>query len=389
MALPDALPYFPRPELLERSIRLLLSGSNVTLFAPRRQGKTLFVRHELLPAAHEAGWFAARVDLWRNRADPALGLVEGLESIAHATAKTKRGVLGTPMTLKKVRTQLHSPGVEIEGEWTPAVGLPQPTASLENRLADALHLIVNRADHTLLALDEFQALATPGLDNFVAAFRTVLQDLEGSLSVFFTGSSRIGLNRLFVRAGAPLLRSATSVALDELGPKFVDSRADYLAEIAGLEVDRDQLKVLFETRLFRTPQFLNELVRIMLSTGETDVPRAFAAWVEKLRVEEYAEVLSELQDLDLGLVCWLAMSGSKSVYSIEARQGMANFLGVAKPPTTGKIQSAVRRLTNRHVVEPISEGSYELADQGLQILLNEISGEKGWNFDPPASGDGQ
>jgi hypothetical protein len=63
---------------------MLVAGSNITLFAPRRQGKTQFVIHELLPGARELGWFAARIDLWRNRDDPALGLVEGLEAIAAA-----------------------------------------------------------------------------------------------------------------------------------------------------------------------------------------------------------------------------------------------------------------------------------------------------------------
>ena len=62
---------FPRPELLESMIRLLGSGSNVTLFARRRSGKTMFLREELMPALSELGWFVARVDLWRNRGNPA------------------------------------------------------------------------------------------------------------------------------------------------------------------------------------------------------------------------------------------------------------------------------------------------------------------------------
>ena len=195
MSLQTTLPYFARPELLESVTRLLLSGANVTLFAPRRHGKTSFVRHDLLPALHEAGWFAARVDLWRNRDNPELGLVEGLEAVAYATPP--RSSLMRPMNLSSLRASFKVPGVDIQGNWSPATGAtPHPEASLENRLANALHLIAERGTHSLIALDEFQALAGKSSDNFVAAFRTALQDVEGRLSVFFTGSSRDGLMRL-------------------------------------------------------------------------------------------------------------------------------------------------------------------------------------------------
>lgn len=374
MALPDPLPYFPRPDLLASILRLLLSGTNVTLFAPRRHGKTQFVKHELLPALHEAGWFAARVDLWRNRSNPILGLVEGLEAVA-AAAKPKRSALSRKFDLKAIRAKFKTPGVDIEGEWVPAV--PSATASgasLENRMAAALHAISGRGEHALLALDEFQALAVAGADNFVASFRTVLQDLEGSLSVIFTGSSRDGLNRMFQRAKAPLFRSATALSLPVMGDAFVDSRADYLADVTGLQVDRSQLKLLYP-RLCNTPLFLNEVVREMLTSGDPDVPRAFSGWLDNKRQEEYSEEILGLSDLEFGVVVWLATSGEDSVYESEARTAMQEFLGLSVELPISKVQTAIRRLTGAGIVDPTgAKGSYELADQGLQIVLREIKG---------------
>ncbi len=373
MALPDRLPYFPRPDLLQSILRLLLSGANVTLFAPRRHGKTQFVRNELLPNVHESGWFAARVDLWRNRKEPAKGLVEGLEAIAYAEKKT--GVLGTKLNLKSVRTKFQLPGVDIEGEWVPSSETPTiPDANLENRLANALHRIADHGQHALLALDEFQALAEPGNENFIAAFRTVLQDLEDRLSVIFTGSSRDGLNRLFQRAKAPLFRSAESVALPNLGDDFVDSRADYLADVASLTVDRDALKLLFP-RLRYTPQFLNEIVRDMLVAGDADVDAAHRRWLEGMRHGEYADLIDGLGDDDLAVVLWLATSGESSVYTAEARKVMGGFMVTGGEPSASRVQSAVRRLIQAGTVDPMGvHGSYELADQGFQIVLSELVG---------------
>lgn len=376
MALADKLPYFPRPALLRKVLRPLVSGANVTLFAPRRHGKTLFVREELLPAAAEHGWFAARVDLWRNREHPALGMVEGLEAVAYARQTASQPFWARRMDLKKLRASLKTPGVDIEGHWEPAADLPPPLAgaTLENRLANALQLISRHGSHALLALDEFQSLAHAD-ENLIAAFRTALQDLEGSLSVVFTGSSREGLNRLFRRANAPLFRSAIPIQLDPMRDDFVESRADYLADIADLTVDRDQLKLLFE-RLLRTPHFLNEIVFGMLVSGDADVAVAMKAWLQDKSENEYPQVLGNLKPLDLAMVNWLAESGEESVYSARAREHMQAFLGIDTPPGTPVVQTCIRRLTKLGVVDPTgTTGGYQLADPGMQIMLRELAAE--------------
>lgn len=369
MSLPTPLPYFPRPELLAEVTRLLISGSNVTLFAPRRQGKTWFVRYELLPALHEAGWFAARVDLWRNRDNPCLGLVEGLEAIAYARPQSS-GWFTKPLTLKSLRGSFNAAGVEIEGQWEPTEVPPAPEASLENRLANALRLISQKSVHSVLALDQFQSLSESGAENFVAAFRTALQDLEGALSVVFTGSSREGLTRLFSRSKAPLFRSASSVTLPRLGDDFVESRADYLFDVGGLEVDRDELKQLFRTLCY-VPLFLNEIVRWMLVKGSASVGDAKEAWMTAKKGEEYAELFQKLSDMDLAIIMWLARSGEKSVYTEEARSTIGMMLD--QPPIAAhKIQTRIRQLTRKQILEPTgATGQYEIADQGLQIILGE------------------
>jgi len=367
--LPTALPYFPRPQLLESVLKLLMSGANVTLFAPRRHGKTWFVRYELLPALHEAGWFAGRVDLWRNRDNPALGLVEGLEALAYASPKSVLPSIRS-LTIRSVRSTFKLPGVDIEGEWVPSTGHVTPEGTLENRLANALQMIASKGGHAVLALDEFQALADKSSDNFVAAFRTALQDLEGGLSVIFTGSSRLGLTNLFKRAKAPLFRSAEAVTLPHLGDDFVDSRADYLRDIAGIEVDRGLLKNIFP-KLCHTPLFINEIVRNILVSGSPDVVAALAQWVEAKKSEEYSELLDRLSDLDLAVIVWLTMSGQTSVYTEEAREFMKLQMGVEKRPEYHQIQTSMRRLTAAQIVEPTgTNGGYEIADQGFQVVLS-------------------
>lgn len=374
MSLTDRLPYYPRENLLESVLRMIIAGANVTLFAPRRQGKTQFVKHELLPAAHEQGWFAARVDLWRNREHPALGLVEALESLA--AAERWPGPLRAPLRLAKVKTRLKLPGVEIEGEWEPGTPPAVPAdASLETRLAQALHAIAGKAGHALLVLDEFQALAAVDTDNFIAAFRTVMQDLEGRMTFFYTGSSRAALNDMFRKAKAPLFQSAQPMQLPPLDRGFVQSRAEYLERVAGHEVNVDELERVF-LALDSTPLFLNEIVLDMLAQNSADIPAAVRRWLEDKRDNQFADKLAAMRALDTAVALWLATPGERSVYTAEARTWMQEFLeGADVSVETPAVQTAVRRLVRANVIEPTgATGEYEFADRAFLVFLRELRG---------------
>lgn len=355
-------------------MRMLVAGSNITLFAPRRQGKTQFVRHELLPAAREFGWLAARVDLWRNRAHPELGLVEGLEALA---AAQRTSAMRKSLRLTKVKAAAKVAGVELGGEWElVAPPVPAAEATLENRLASALHALAAKADHTILVLDEFQALAKSKQPNFIAAFRTAAQDLEGRLTLFYTGSSRADLNAMFRKSKAPLFQSAQPLQLPDLGRGFVQSRADYLMDVADLEIDVDALERVF-LAIDSTPLFLNEIVVDMLAANSTDMPAAIVRWLEDKRENEFEARFNALRKLDVAVALWLATPGERSVYTAEARLFYAQSLASSERlrMDTPDIQNAVRRLTKAEVIEPTgATGEYEHVDRGFLIFLRELRG---------------
>jgi hypothetical protein len=65
---------------------------STTIFAPRRTGKTVFLRKDLTPAAEAAGFTVAYVDLWQTRLNPGIAIVRGLED----GLKTKTIISKTP-----------------------------------------------------------------------------------------------------------------------------------------------------------------------------------------------------------------------------------------------------------------------------------------------------
>ena len=365
------LPYFPRPSLLESVLKIYLSGlkQGVTLFAPRRQGKTLFVKNELIPAGAEAGWRVIYLDLWARRSHPELALVEGLE------AELER-LLGRRYKLTKVNAKAKTPVGEVGGEAEPVAAVPADPV-YENRLTAALETLVADSDGiTLLVLDEFQALASANSTDFVAAFRTALQRHQGKLLVFYTGSSREALNEMFRRQKAPLFESAYSLTLPDLERDFVVDRAQFLFDRTGLQVDVDALDAAF-VRLGRSPEYLNAIIINLMIGGHTDVEAAMHTWVESQREEGVIAQLHDFNACDRAVLRLLAQPEHPKAFSQDAVRFVKERLQDGKPVTTGRIQSSIRRLSRRHLVSPTGDyGDYEIEDRGLLVWLCEADEQK-------------
>ncbi|KZC41127.1 hypothetical protein RHOFW510R12_00685 [Rhodanobacter sp. FW510-R12] len=363
---PISLPYFPRTGLLEDVARVYQSGlkQGITLFAPRRQGKTSFVKHELLPYARETlGWQVIYIDLWARRDAPDLALVEGLE----AELERRNSGWRRKLKLAKVKARAKAPGADVEATMVP-VGY-EADDTLEGRLARALAAVVNGRP-TLLVLDEVQALVGVQRDNFVSAFRTALLAQTGMLFAFYTGSSREGLNRLFRVQKAPLFESAMPLQLPPLGPDFVEDRIEFLSERTAKRVDRTAMLEAFDA-LGRTPEYLNELVLQLIIANDADVPKALAAW-RAAREEAGAYIgLDGLRDLDRAVLALLAQPKHPSIYSADGVEFMSRYLG-GREVKTSSVQGSVRKLAKRAMVAPTGRhGDYEIEDPVLLLQLRE------------------
>lgn len=361
-----SLPYFPRTGLLEDVSRVYGSGlkQGVTLFAPRRQGKTSFVKHELLPYARETlGWQTIYIDLWARRDVPDLALVEGLE----AELERRHSGWRRRLKLAKVKARAKAPGADVEATMVP-VGYEADDA-LEGRLARALAAVVDDKP-TLLVLDEVQALVGVKRENFVSAFRTALQAHTGTLFAFYTGSSRDGLNQLFRVQRAPLFESAMPLPLPPLGEDFVDDRIEFLAERTAKRVDRAAMLEAFEA-LGGTPEYLNELVLQLIIANDGDVPKALAAW-RAAREEAGTHVgLDGLRDVDLAVLALLAKPKHPSIYSADGLEFMSKRLG-GREVKASSVQGSVRKLAKRGMVAPTGRhGDYEIEDPVLLLQLRE------------------
>lgn len=363
MSLTERLPYYPRSNLIDQVWRVYDSRltNAVTLFAPRRQGKTMFVRNELLPSAEARRMGACYLDLWQRRDRPELALTEGLEAAAAQRRPRKWQLTGVEGSLGAGPAKVSATGKPEQRE---------PEAVIENRMRAALEALIPKKGGLLLVLDEFQALAGTQNESFVAALRAVIQEHADRLCVFYTGSSRHALNTMFRRQRAPLFASAHALRLPPMGDDFVADRVAFLERRIGKRVDAAAMSEVFR-QLRYTPAFLNAVVLNILVSADPDVLGAYHQWLDAQRAEGASDFIGELRDLDLAILRIIVDPARPPIFGKDSVAAITKRIG--RRVTTGQIQTAIERLSKNHVIAPTGEpGGYEVDDPALHVYLFEI-----------------
>lgn len=358
-ALPE-LPYFPRSPLDETCLGHLGMNKGVSMFAPRRRGKTSFVVNELLPAAEHHGYRTVYVDLWERQPAPGLAITEALEAIG--------GKHRYQVASAKVQAKLKAPFLEAGGE---VVGKPVPAkpSDLLRRLKTAMAGLSSRHDW-LIVIDEFQALAHSPVDGFIAALRTGFQ-AHPRVKMFLTGSSRRGLSNMLTSQRSPFLGMAMPVDLPELDRTFITARCGDIKNLSGRTMDPDALMAVFE-RILRVPEYLNQIVSIILVEGRYDAEEAYQRWTSVLGQGEAANLWVTLSELDRKVLTLLAHDPGAKVFTESTRKWLGAQLK-GELVSSSRVQGVVKRFTRSGYLQPGQDpGEYELANDELRLFVTQF-----------------
>ena len=214
---------FRRPELavdFAQSLEgkgLIDSSSGLFLAAPRRTGKSTFLREELIPEVTKRGWISVYVDLWADISrDPALLIADALKvEIARHEGAFKK-------VLKKVglsKIKVAGAQFELDNLGTPAgLTLSDALTYLSEATHKSIVLIIDEAQHALNSTAGVNAMFA------VKAARDRLNQRAGDarLYLILTGSHRDKLAHLVLKKDQPFFGGqVTSFPL--LGRGFTDA----------------------------------------------------------------------------------------------------------------------------------------------------------------------
>lgn len=360
--------HFRRDRLAEQVLGTLARGpaQALSLFAPRRAGKTEFLVQDLAPHAEAQGHRVIYASFWEAPLSPLAVLLHALEKSRERGGLADRIRTSAWRVAPKLKLSASVPGTgtgaEAEIDLTRLKG--EPPTNLLLHMDDLLGRVARTRRPTILLLDEVQELARSRSNaSLVAALRTSLDKRRDGLRAVFTGSSRAGLAAMFSNREAPFFHFATPIDLPALDRPFVDHLVTVFRRTANRTLDSDEMLDAFD-RLHRNPYFFRLLVQTMLYDPEHTVSSAVEHVRERISADlGYPEAWLTLTPIQRETVRALAM-GAARPFSRNFREALGAALG-DEAPTAARIQAALRRLERLGIADT-ARGRWEIADPGFR-----------------------
>lgn len=348
------------------------SGSGLFLAAPRRTGKSTFVREDLRPALEASGAIVIYVDLWEDRkADPGDVIISAVRTelakregvmarLAKSSAMDKVAVGGLSFSLDRVGL-------------AKGISLSAALSALSDETQQIIALVIDEAQHAITSEAGADALF---------ALKAARDELNSSrhhgLRIVATGSNRDKLAMLRSSKdqaffGAPL------VAFPPLGTSYIDW---FIAHLDfAKELDAAAVYEWFRQAAFR-PEVLGAAVDALVYDLQTE-PGQYAKRLEEL-VHEQIEasnndalrVVHSLTPLQSAVLRVMASAGAN--YAPFEQATMDRYravLAATAPdykvePDPGNVQQVLNALQEKTLVWRAARGVYALEDTFLAGLMD-------------------
>lgn len=354
--------YFPRTALAEKLLISLKDGitNALTLFAPRRMGKTQFLIRDIKPKAEKMGFnvfYFSFMDQIGDNIQTAFNhaLIEFLTKTAKGTSKLFD-------TLKNIK------GLDVLGVGFELEDKQEAEFISINRIIS--ELAEKSEKPVLMLLDEVQELARiKGTEAMIKSLRTGLDINQNRIKVIFTGSSTNGLRAMFNDNKAPFFHFAHALDFPNLGREFTDFLADVYHRRTQNQIDKEKFYRVFQ-RFHYTPLYLRAITQDMILNPDLTLEQAAQYRAEQM--EEHSESgqlwqsLSELERLILLTI----LNGSTNLYSKETRQEIANKLGI-EVISSSVLQGKLRKLERNEVVTRAADNTLKLNNPHFETWIRE------------------
>lgn len=351
--------------------RGLVDGrSGLFLAAPRRTGKSTFLREDLVPAMQARNWVTVYVDLWADKSkDPAL-LISAAVKAKIATYAGIVAKLAKSAGLEKVNV-FGALSLSLD-----ALELPEGLT-----LTDALGALVEAAKAPVaIIVDEAQhALSTPaGVDAMFAlkAARDHLNqgnDQQG-LFLVLTGSNRDKLAHLLLKRSQPFYGSQIT-RFPLLGKDFTDAYTDFINPQLAADNQFSPADMFAAFKLVgHRPEMLRGIVgEIALNAGAAQLGIELRNGAEALKARLWGGMESEfaeLPDVQRAVLETIIAQGRDYVPFSEASMRAYAALLKQEKVSVPSVQAALDALREKGLVWRAAYGDYALEDESLANWFN-------------------
>ncbi len=343
--------HFPRTELAVMQSFISVGSTALTLFAPRRTGRTQFLFHDLAPAAERRKCTVVYASFWQT-ADTSVATlthaIEGAIKTPNFWRRTKSALTGMK---PKIRIAPMGIGGEIDLSRAPKpIEAKDPLLTLDDMIGQ---LPATYEAPLLLMLNEVQGLAAPEHLAFVAALRTSLDKRRDTVRTIFTGSSMDGLRAMFSNRQSPFIHFGSNIELPPLGEDFVRHVLTAHKAATKREVPLEPAMDFF-AQVDKSPFMMRSALERMALNPDDDFETAATKVRGELAERQVFPALwSDLSPLAQAVLVEIVL-GETSLTSKAARARMAK--ATDEPDISpGRVSGALRTLGRKNIIHKIDD----------------------------------
>lgn len=343
--------HFHRTELAKQILGMFENGlaSSLTFFAPRRMGKTEFLRKDISPLAEKLGWRVFYFSFLDAGLHSEGQFIQALNEFSQQSS-----LIGKASNWIKNIGSVSTEVAGVKAEVTLAQG------QVNSSILSSITKLAQQGKPILLLLDEIQALAGSKHKTTIASLRTALDMHKESIKVIFTGSSREGLRQMFSVSSAPFFHYGQNLPFPNLTKAFTDHLTDVFQQTTGRNLDKEVLWSAF-IDMKQSPQLARSLVERLALNPMLAIDFAKEQLIaDTLGHRDFIGLWSEFKPLEQLLLKGIAESQAE-LYSSQFRQHLADSIGVDSIAVSS-IQSALRSLSKKQIIFKPENGAYEIED---------------------------
>ena len=333
--------------------------SGLFLAAPRRTGKTTFLREDLLPTLEQNGFLPVYADLWADMTrNPSEVISEAIQEKLRAFSDFFEKIGAENFTFHGLEFNLKAPTL------SPDITLGTALRTLTEVAKKPIALVVDEAQH---------ALSTGKGTNAMFALKSARDTLNGAgqptkLAVVFTGSNRDKLASLTLDHKQPFY-GVTVQRFPTLDKYFAKDFAEYVnSELKDQQLDPEIVFEAFSMVGFR-PEKLREAVNNALDECEISMDKnlnnevLITARITKAQIENQLLVdLAKVTDIQRAVFKVLVLHHSS--FEPYSERAMVEYKAeMGKAPGISTVQKALEALRVKSFVWKESFGTYVVENE--------------------------
>lgn len=358
--------HYKRPILAKNITNQLTSGlfNRLAYLGQRRIGKTMFLLKDLTPSLIKENCIPIYISMWSNKNAPQKEIINKLQMSLQQL--NKKSPLQSVLTAEISKIKVL--GITAE------FGILDPVIASDDELiiiANLLRQLVKEAKNkrVILLIDEIQHLITAKeFSPLQFMIRTILDELNESIGVLYTGSSRRGIEAMFNNKDMPFYNSANQVAFPYLGDDYVAHINCMLKTYFNLDYRLADLIKYFHS--INQSAFWFDRLAQHLALNQTSLKEGCKNIDEMMRLEtQYDSTVDALTNIQQGVL--LRVVDQLSRYDDEAialykKMGVRNI-------SRSQIQSAYTSLINKRLITKVANTIF-IEESGIAKFIKERHG---------------